>query len=216
MTITPHRFFPKLSKRYLEMGLLPFYESYVKQPIGDSFLSAIRGDYLIERVHREKKIDWSYGGYAEDRAFIPQAFIDYHRQPFHYGIDWNVPPGSVIHLPVNTKVIKKLVLPDWGPLIFAQFADQVVLLSHLDPSYLPDDDVEVAADQPLVRAGLPNVNGYWFTHIHMQVMSLSFYQQLQAQNFAHIPDYAERHECEKFAALFPDPLQVFAKLACVQ
>lgn len=129
-------------------------------------------DNWKEFIHKVKEIDYSYGGYLEDRAIAWQGRL-YHGS-IHVGVDYYVPVDTAVHMPVDGKLIESWQDDDieggWGGRLVFQKADGIyIVLAHLKDMVTEVGKVYKAGDKVALIAA-SDTNGNWSPHLHVQCM----------------------------------------------
>ncbi len=127
----------------------------------------------MKLLHQMHDIDYSYGGYLEDRSVLWRGH--YHNKDAfcHLGIDYNVPTKSLVHLPEKGKLILAEQDPDqqggWGGRSIFKIRNHYVIFAHM---YRLHGLVgsEFDAGEPIGEVAPLECNGNWFPHLHVQVM----------------------------------------------
>jgi hypothetical protein len=127
----------------------------------------------LERLHRSLNVDFSYGGYLENRSEALKG--QYHSTVgpdhfWHLGIDINVPAKTPVSMPSRGILMHSEMDKDydggWGGKLIFRVDDFYLILGHLDEivtenkEYQKGEIVAVVADYP--------TNGNWFPHLHVQ------------------------------------------------
>lgn len=129
----------------------------------------------IRKLHQTTGIDYSYGGYLEDRKDLWRAHYHPPGHTTHLGVDYNVPENTEVFAPTRARLIQTWIDKDpnggWGGRIILQNDRGLYLVvAHLDPSSLPNGDKIFNEGDPIGRVGNSQVNGGWFPHLHLQAM----------------------------------------------
>jgi hypothetical protein len=128
-------------------------------------------------VHSRLGIEFSFGGYMEDRSSI----ISYQKpgETWHLGIDYTVPAGTPVHLPVDAELHSFVVDTDqdggWGGKAIFKTAKSLLIFGHLDGAgfitgahklglrHKAGDFIATIADF--------DKNGGWIPHLHLQAVA---------------------------------------------
>lgn len=138
-----------------------------ENPFLDQYFLSIWMNY----VHRTKGIDYSWGGYLEDRSTLWRGHYQKPGECVHLGIDVNVPAGTPVSMPVTGTLVHSFQDPDqiggWGGKLIFKCQEGYLILGHLDE--IPTDlgtlypqgkKVGIIAEEKR--------NGGWFPHLHVQ------------------------------------------------
>lgn len=130
----------------------------------------------VEKLHKKKKCDYSFGGWLEDRATLWRGHYHQPGHTIHLGIDYNVPAGSAIYLPVEGTLVALEQDPDqnggWGGRVIFKINDIWVIFAHLRSISACHLGTKYVAGCQLGVVGDHNTgNGGWFPHLHVQCMT---------------------------------------------
>lgn len=135
---------------------------------------------FVNRLNKNKKVDYSYGGYLEDRTYIWRNHPNEKSSSLiHLGVDYSVPAGTEVCLPMKGTVFHIMNDPDnklgWGGRIIWKLEDGTYLLyGHLK------QDIKLKVGQicnkgeVVALIGDTNENGNWWPHLHAQLMTQTF------------------------------------------
>lgn len=170
---------------------------------------------FIDGVHRGLGLDWSYGGYLEDRSRLwAGSYMDAVGNYLHLGVDFHVPVGTPVAAPVAATVM--MVDDDhdtdggWGIRVFVQpsapaLSGVVLVFAHLRGVRCPVGTV-LAPGTVLAEVGGPPSNGNWPPHLHIQAVAKPYFEEILLDRFQELDGYGPADQREKLARLFPDPL----------
>ncbi len=144
---------------------------------------------FLDDVHKKYSLDFSYGGWMEDRSFIWRgSYLDKEKIFIHLGIDINVPTGTDIATSSIVEVVK--IENDypldggWGPHIILKCLEKNIYLlyAHLDQKidYKVGDIIE--KNTIFAKVGHAPINGNWFPHVHIQTINPDYYDYLEKNN----------------------------------
>lgn len=125
-----------------------------------------------EQLFELLQCDYAWGGYLEDRSFIWRGH--YHQNGFiHYGVDYYVPAGTPVFLPHGGKLLCLEENPDndggWGGRAVYQIGGHYVIFAHLY-NMMGQVGHEYKAGSLVGLVALPDRNGGWAPHLHVQCM----------------------------------------------
>lgn len=170
-----------------------------KNPLLDPNLCAV----WVASLAAKKSVDYTYGGYMEDRSHLWRGHYMKRGHCVHYGVDLNVPAGTEVLCPVPFRVVEMFhnvdQLGGWGGRVTVEtesggivvFAH--VLLWHLvvGEPYPHGTTVGWVAES--------KHNGGWYPHLHLQ--GLKSLDQLEG-----LDGYGRRYKgMEKD---YPNPLEI--------
>ncbi len=170
---------------------------------------------LLDDLHARLGVDWSYGGYLEERSHLLQgSYLDRTGNFVHLGIDFSVPQGTLVAAPRAATVF--LVDDDhdreggWGPRVFLKLDgeppdDPMLIFAHLQ-------GIEVTPGTRLTRGtvfaevGGPPNNGNWIPHLHVQTIPSDRFVEVLIERFEELDGYGPLARLENLRMSFPDPL----------
>jgi len=137
-------------------------------------------DAWVMGIARLRGVDFTCGGYLEDRGYLWRGHYLPKGPQAHLGVDYNVPTGTRVALCADGRVMhigRDGSFGGWGGvLVFKLDHPPVEGADYLYYGHLAWDDT-VAVGQRL-RAGSivgyigePRQNGGWFPHLHVQLVS---------------------------------------------
>jgi murein DD-endopeptidase MepM/ murein hydrolase activator NlpD len=210
--------FPTLkNKKGAEVNLNDLAKTWLQKhyktfPDPSPLIDPLTCQEMLEEYYTEHALDYSYGGYLEDRSVIWRGnYLAKHDTYIHLGIDYNAPAGTPVALDMQAEVI--LVDDDtplnggWGPHVMFKIAHEpiVLLYAHLG-------DIACKAGQLLspqerfAHVGAPNCNGRWHPHVHGQALTLETYEKYKLDIDA-LDGYCRAEDAGALRAEFPDPSQ---------
>ena len=167
---------------------------------------------MVEDTRRKHSVDFSYGGWMEDRSFLWHgSYLDSESKYMHLGIDINVPAGTTVLADFGATVIKvdDDYLDDggWGPRLILKHATEPLyfIYAHLaETSYQAGDTIKKG--DALAKIGQPPFNGNWFPHLHVQCISADYFEELEKNNaWQELDGYGTEADKALNMARFPDP-----------
>jgi murein DD-endopeptidase MepM/ murein hydrolase activator NlpD len=169
---------------------------------------------FVTACHRKYGVDFSYGGWLEDRSTLWQgSYLDQDQKYIHLGVDFNVPTGTRVTLDRAATVIRiDNDYPDkhgWGTRIIVQEpqADVVVLFAHLDQALNITVGDQLTAGSIIAKVGEPPFNGDWFPHLHTQIIKTFHYTELLKNDLRDLDGYGRAVDLEILKKQFSDPMR---------
>ncbi len=170
---------------------------------------------FVNEVHKKYSLDYSYGGWLEDRTFIwRQSYLEKDKKFIHLGVDINVPALTEIAASFKAKVVK---IDDdypedmgWGPRVVLQNMEEeiYVIYAHLDRALLCKTGDILKKGTIFAKVGHTPENGNWFPHLHLQTIDSDYYNYLaENDQWALLDGYGYMDDMTKNSARFRDPLQ---------
>jgi peptidoglycan LD-endopeptidase LytH len=225
--LAARRFFPSLSGRrgarvQLEDAFGRWRQVHPERfaPGGaNPYLDPIVATEIVEEIHRAEGVDWSFGGYLEDRrTLLAGSYLDATGNFLHLGVDFHVAEGT----PVVPGVPATVLLVDddedqdggWGPRVFLrrvsqQGDDMAAVFAHLRAPRCRPGDVLGPADV-FAEIGGPPCNGNWHPHLHLQLLRMSTFEEIFVNRSHELDGYGPPGKRRELASLFPDPLRMWS------
>jgi hypothetical protein len=182
--------FPELSGLWGAINLNECVKSFL--PIWDNnpLLDPREQESFVAEQHRRMNRDYSYGGYLEDRSVLWKDSYLPTDGMTHLGIDYNVPEGTRVFLPYLGRPVFRHLGGDqdggWGGRLDFYSEQHYVpnsgfyyILGHLDPDSMQEHDKDTYYGKGVIYAGKigsAKVNGGWYPHLHLQVVSKEEYE----------------------------------------
>jgi len=143
----------------------------------------------LDSLHKTRGVSYSYGGFLENRSTLWRNHYNKQNSAFvHVGIDYNVPAGTEVALPLDAKVLHIMKDEDqfggWGGRVLVALSDFpfYMIFGHLKKDILLSLGRTYNALQIIGIVGTPAENGGWYSHLHVQIMDKVFID-------AHQPDF---------------------------
>jgi hypothetical protein len=156
----------------------------------------------VNHLARECKVDYTYGGYMENRSFMWRGSYLKPEASIHLGIDVNMPFGSEVRCPIPFKVEDVFQDPDqnggWGGRVLIRTEYGLVIFAHLClDGLMYGEQMRVGDEHPANTAlgwiDCSDDNGGWFPHLHLQG----------------IKDIAQMEGIDGYAAYSPDLVDLY-------
>lgn len=221
--------FPTLvGQKFRELNLdreaVPWIEDYERQwgPAARSpLLDPSLGTRFLRQLHDRYGIQWSYGGYMEDRRHLWRGgYMEGSGNFIHLGVDFHVPQGT----PLITEYDASVVLVDhdgdldggWGHRIFLKpifpadayrFPPLLLIYAHLQ-NVIPSPGQDLPAGTVLAEVGGPPSNGNWHPHLHIQALRHDLFARILVEGFENLDGYGHPDRRTEYADLFPNPLDL--------
>jgi murein DD-endopeptidase MepM/ murein hydrolase activator NlpD len=137
-------------------------------------------DDWVKSIAKRQGVDYTYGGYLEDRSHLWRKHYLPPGPQLHLGADYNVPAGIKVAVLADAEVVyigHDCSFGGWGGLIVFRFnkppytGADYLYYGHLAWDGLPSVGQKVKAGDIVGRIGKPHENGMWFPHIHVQMVS---------------------------------------------
>ncbi len=140
---------------------------------------------LTKNIYKKFYKSKTYGGFLENRAPLIGILENECNYMIHLGIDINnISPSSNILVPDNCKVVHVFNDPSlingWGGRIIFELETEYkgckyLLYGHLDGNTLPKIGETFTKGQVCAKLGNEKVNGGWYHHLHVQLITEHFY-----------------------------------------
>lgn len=145
-------------------------EIYDKDVVGKICKNPYEFDKWVKFYHKLLGINFSYGGYLEDRKDLWSGHYQEALKAIHYGVDFTVPEGTSVHIPVDGKLIDIFIDKDqdggWGGRLTLK-PKRLSSFGHLEVDKTKENYV---AGDVIGKIAPPETNGGWWPHLHVQLM----------------------------------------------
>lgn len=205
------RYFPQLLGTWgyinldeIARDLAPLLDPLCAQP-HNPFLDPEYCEGWKKFIHKMKGLDYSWGGYLEDRAVV---WAGHYQQPghtLHVGVDLYVPTDTDVCCPVKAKLVYSTVDLDreggWGGRMVFEYKDEHIILAHLK-GMRTGIGATCLPGSIIARIAEPELNGGWSPHLHVQrVMGRTLKEVLEVDGYLKPYVGIEKD--------FPDPVQLW-------
>ncbi len=171
-------------------------------------------EQMVLDVHKKYSLDYSFGGWMEDRSFLWRgSYLQKERKFIHLGIDLNVSPGTEVAADFNGEVVKidndYPEIGGWGTRIIVKHGELplYMIYAHLDADVLCNVGDTLNKDQIFAKVGKAPFNGNWFPHLHVQTISLEYFNELEYGNrWSELDGYGLNDSLSLNAKRFRDPM----------
>lgn len=171
---------------------------------------------MVQDVTRKNKIDFSFGGYLENREFLWKgSYLDKDKTYIHLGIDFNAPRGSKVSTGFEAEVVRvDCDYPTdggWGSRVIVKCKNHpyYFLFEHLDKKIMCKVGDIIKKDTTFAKVGYAPYNVNWFDHLHVQVITKRYFNFLEKNNAFDIFDgYCSKKDIKKSKENFPNPIKI--------
>lgn len=153
----------------------------------------------INELHSKRGLDYSFGGFLEDRSNIwKNHYLKRTRAFVHLGVDYNIPANTSVALVRPGRVIDVFKDKDqsggWGGRVLFRLDNGIYLIyGHLKH----DLSVKVGEEYPsgfiVGKTGERSENGGWYPHLHVQLMDEEFIKSFNGR-FRDIDGYLRKDD----------------------
>ncbi len=170
---------------------------------------------MVEDVHAKYGVDFSYGGWMEDRSFLWHGnYLEKSGGFVHLGVDLNAPTGTEVAIDFDAEIVRvDDDYPDeggWGPRVIVRHAKEPIYMiyAHLDRDILCKVGDTVKKGEIFAKIGKPPFNGNWFPHLHVQSISEPYFNDIEKRDaWSELDGYGAASNVHENARRFPDPLR---------
>lgn len=172
---------------------------------------------LIRDIHLKYNIEWSYGGYLEDRKNIwKDTYLSKTGAFIHLGVDFNVPCGTHVAPEFDSVIVMTGFDSDtdggWGSYIVLKPLsilknDILFVFGHLQ-NISCEAHARLSAGTKIAEIGSSENNGNWYPHLHIQAMRANYFFDDLKSHLLNTDGYSSHHEIEKLKMIFPNPLDL--------
>lgn len=179
------------------------------------FLTPSVVDKMLSDVHKNYSIDWSFGGYLENREYIwRDSYLKESGRFIHLGIDFNVPEGTKVATDNDAEII--IVDDDkdhdggWGPAVILKpklkiCPEMLLIYAHLRNVKCKAGDL-LNKGEIFAEVGSPPHNGGWYPHLHVQVIDVKYHTSEIAINLSNIDGYGHKNNICNLKNMYPNPM----------
>ncbi len=169
---------------------------------------------MVSNVHKKYNLDFSYGGWLEDRSFLWKgSYLDETGGYIHLGVDFNVPEYTEVASCFDAEVVRidddYPIEGGWGNRIIVKHATLPLyfIYAHLDEDLICKVGDILVQGQVFAKVGKTPFNGKWFPHLHLQSVDSVLYEELIRTNALDTLDgYGLVADVTKNSLLFKDPI----------
>lgn len=158
----------------------------------------------VQKLASSKSVDYTYGGYMEDRSHLWRGHYMKRGHCVHYGVDLNVfPLGYELRCPRRFRVYEMFHNADqnggWGGRLTVETDRGIVVFAHIDFSMFMKPGRAYEAGHVIGSIAPSYSNGGWYPHLHLQ--GLRSLDQL-----AGLDGYGKRYR--GMERDYPNPLEI--------
>ena len=170
---------------------------------------------MVNDVNRKYGLDFSYGGWMEDRSFLWRgSYLDEKKIYIHLGIDLSVPAGTPVAATFDAEVVKidddYPEVGGWGTRVILKHKTELLyfIFAHLDRKAECNAGDMLKRGGIFAKAGKPPFNGNWFEHLHLQAITEEYYREIEEKNlWDELDGYGSEKDIKLNAKRFPDPIK---------
>lgn len=146
-----------------------------------NFSNPIKCDKWIQKLHKKYGVEYSYGGFLEDRSYIWKDHYNVKEGLFiHEGADFNVPLKTEVFLFEDGEVVEIIrdtkMFGGWGNAVvfWIPKIKKYVIYAHMDKKLYVKLGDKCKKGDKIGIIGAPHENGNYFPHLHLQFMDKEF------------------------------------------
>ncbi len=191
-----------------------FLQNHISPDETNPLLDPIICNQMVEDLHEQLGIDYSFGGWLEDRGALWRgSYLDQTGSYLHLGVDFNVPAGTSVSAEHDAEVIRiDSDVPEeggWGTRVILKPANgnEFLIYAHLDEKVGCRVGDRLHVGDTFASVGKAPFNGGWFSHLHVQCVDKTFFQESLVKELANLDGYGAINELPQMSRLFKDPLR---------
>lgn len=170
---------------------------------------------MVEECHMQLGVDYSYGGWLEDRSVLWKgSYLEEGNKYIHLGLDINAPVGTPVALGMPGQIVfmdnDHPLLGGWGKRVMIKLHSVPIVLIY---GHLANIRYNVGqflnSGEIFAEIGPSSSNGKWYTHVHVQAMTMRAYNDFLKKPLE-LDGYGKERDISELARLFPDPIQFIA------
>jgi murein DD-endopeptidase MepM/ murein hydrolase activator NlpD len=178
------------------------------------FLNPDSCQEMVDYVHQKYNLDFSFGGWMEDRSFLwKNSYLENHNTFIHLGIDVQVPSGTEVSAGFDG-IVSRIECDNpldggWGTMIILKHDNEPVFMihAHLDTEISVKEGDKIKKGTILGKVGKAPENGNWFPHLHLQTVSAELYEKVAKEgSWEAFDGYGLKEEIAYNAKHYPDPM----------
>ncbi|MDB5194493.1 MAG: peptidase [Parcubacteria group bacterium] len=181
----------------------------------NALLDPVICEQMVTSVHDKYDLDFSYGGWMEDRSFLWRgSYLEEEKFFTHLGVDLNVASGTEVTCDFEAEVVKLdndyPEVGGWGTRIILKHAalPLYMIYAHLDPDVAVKVGDKLIQDQIFAKVGRAPYNGNWFPHLHVQTISEEYYKKIsEGDKWDELDGYGSANEVTLHSKRFRDPME---------
>lgn len=211
--------FPTLKgKPYAEVNLNDLAkkwltEKYPSPPEKNPLMDPLVCQQMVDEFHASNGLAFSFGGYLEDRSTVwRDSYLTPKNTYLHLGVDYNAPIGTEVAIDHDAEVIFTMddtpLIGGWGSHVMFKLSDapMYLLYGHLDKNLRAEAGQKLSPGTVFATVGAPNVNGHWYSHVHVQALTPETFAKFEKDIDA-LDGYGLVAEKSSLSTQFPDPAQ---------
>ncbi len=199
----------------LNVEALKYLESIEKGDLLDSNFC----QKLVENSAKKLGVDFTYGGWLEDRSFLWKgSYLEKTENFIHLGVDYNVPAGTKVFADYDMEVVHMEndfpLKHGWGQMLigYTREANTCILYGHLSKNISWKVGDIISRGDMIGKVGDENENGFWFPHLHVQIITKVYFDEVNSENaWEEFDGYGNATDIENLKRRYLDPL-MFLKL----
>ena len=203
--------FVEMAANYDRAHLGGAWMSKVEEP--SPFLRPDIMQHAIDEYHARAGIQWSFGGYLEDRTHLRRGG-QFQGEILHAGLDMNLPVGTPVRCTKGGVV--HLIGDDatsqggWGPYVVIEVVEpktqekEHIMYAHLVGISAKIGE-RVEPNAIIGTVGTPPRNGGRWSHLHIQVIKGRYFEFSARQGLANLHGYFRTADKDFYATVFRDP-----------
>lgn len=168
---------------------------------------------MLQATHKQLGIDYSYGGWLENRAYIwRNSYLEKKKTFIHLGVDVNAPAGTPVAIDFDATVVRIDDDHDfeggWGPRVIVrhEHVDAYIIYAHLARDIRVMMGEGLSQGDVLGEIGQAPSNGNWYPHVHVQVMTPKAYSVAYLDNFRSLDGYGATNKLPELKTQFRNPM----------
>jgi len=190
--------FPTLTGTWRDNINLNKYAKVIQEDVNHNpFLNPHLFGEWINLLHKTFNVDYSWGGYLEDREEILDGTYLSSGNKIHLGVDFWVPEHTPVYLPQELRLVQSRYDDDmnggWGGQVIFEINSHLYLIfGHLKDIVNKVNTIYPKGSVIGLVGGI-HQSGGWYPHLHLQCMrkfdySVDGYGPKNEGNFQAFPD----------------------------
>lgn len=169
---------------------------------------------VLRSIEEKYSADFTYGGWMEDRSFLWKgSYLEESGNFIHLGSDFNVPYGTRVFAQYDMEVVyMENDFPlnhGWGQMLIGYIKERniCILYGHLSKNISWKIADKISKDEIIGIVGGVEENGFWFPHLHVQVITKKYFDEVQLRNtWNEFDGYGLKNDLENLVKIYKDPM----------
>lgn len=168
---------------------------------------------IVENSAKKLGVDFTYGGWLEDRSFLwGGSYLEKTGNFIHLGVDFNVPEETKVFAQYDMEVVHLEndypLKHGWGQMLIGYVKEDniCILYAHLSKNITWKKGGSIIIGDLIGKVGNNQENGFWFPHLHVQIITKEYFDEVNSKNaWGEFDGYGNHREIESIKKRYIDP-----------